>query len=342
MGYTLATIRVLSSQGAEIHVVHWDHKKRTPFQLSQMPSVTFYARSKLTRADIRNLAVGLSPNLTVVSGWSDKDYLSVAELLRKSSCAVVMGLDGQWKGTPRQYAARLLGKINWLSKYFSHAWVAGTYQYEYARMLGFDRNAIVFDLYSADVSAFHAVYRKRCVRETKYPRRFMFVGRFEPIKGLDVLTEAWRFLGDKRQAWELHLIGHGSLKAGVKDMPGVVVRDFLQPDKLLEEAVSAGCFVLPSIGEPWGVVVHEFAAAGVPLILSDVVGAASAFLISGMNGYTFTANDVVMLAQRMQWVIESSDAQLRSMSEISHKLSHRISPQTSAGNLLSVIERSRQ
>lgn len=38
-----------------------------------------------------------------------------------------------------------------------------------------------------------------------------------------------------------------------------------------------GVFILPSRIEPWGVVVHEFSAAGFPLLLSDQVGSAESF-----------------------------------------------------------------
>ena len=47
----------------------------------------------------------------------------------------------------------------------------------------------------------------------------------------------------------------------------------MQPEDLLAFMSTGKAFVLPSTFEPWGVAVHEFAAAGYPLILSDAVGA---------------------------------------------------------------------
>ncbi len=338
MGYTLATIRALTSHKAELHVVHWDHKKLTPFLLPALMGVTFYPRSKMNLTDLRNLALQLSPELVVVSGWNDTGYLSVSKILRKKSYKVVMALDSQWKGTPRQYVARLLGKLNWFKQYYSHAWVAGTYQHEYVSMLGFDRKDIVFDLYSADLPLFHKAHdRNRALKMGRYPHRFLFVGRFEPIKGLDTLLSAWGILGDSRLDWELHLIGDGSLKTALRSTHGVVISDFMQPDKLMDATAESGCFVLPSRGEPWGVVVHEFAAAGMPLLLSNVVGAASTFLISGLNGFSFKVDDIQDLANRMRKIINLSDQELMAMAEASYTLSHRITPLTSATNLLSIV-----
>jgi glycosyltransferase involved in cell wall biosynthesis len=85
-------------------------------------------------------------------------------------------------------------------------------------------------------------------------------------------------------------------------------------------------------------VVHEFAAAGIPLILSDVVGSASTFLIPGLNGYSFMSNDAAGLADKMKYIINSSNDQLFAMSTVSHQLSQRITPQTSAANILSIKE----
>jgi glycosyltransferase involved in cell wall biosynthesis len=234
--------------------------------------------------------------------------------------------------------AALFGSAGYFSRYFSHAWVAGSYQYEYARRLGFEKNQIIYDLYSADINLFHQAYRKGSERRrSQYPHRFQFIGRFEEVKGLNVLIEAWRELGDAKLDWDLCLIGHGSLRDALPALPGVVVKDFMQPAELLEDLQHAGCFVLPSHTEPWGVAVHECAAAGIPLILSDVVGAAATFLISGLNGFTFTARDPRSLADRMAQMISLNDDQLRVMSDHCYDLSRRITPQSSAANLLSLV-----
>jgi glycosyltransferase involved in cell wall biosynthesis len=338
MGYTMATISELADRGADLHVIHWDHKKLTPYQLPQARNVHFYARSRLTHEAMRGIASEIAPAITVVSGWNDKGYLKVAKALKTSGSTVVVALDGQWRGTTRQKVAAALGSGGYFRRYFSHAWVAGAYQFEYARRLGFDKNKIVFDLYSADVDLFHHVHRQASSqRSVRYPHRFQFIGRFEPVKGLDVLIEAWRILGDAKRDWDLCLIGHGSLRNMLTAMPGVVVKDFMQPNDLLEELQHAGCFILPSHTEPWGVAVHECAAAGIPLILSDAVGAVAALLIPGMNGFTFSTGDPRALASRMAQIVALSDEELRAMSDRSYDLSHRITPESSAANLLSLV-----
>jgi glycosyltransferase involved in cell wall biosynthesis len=337
MGYTVATLRSLTALGAEVHVVHWDHRKLTPYRIPLLPDIHTYARSELSAGGMQRLADEIAPAITVVSGWTDRGYLRVSRTLRSRHAPVVVALDGHWRGGARQRVASLLGSAGFLRRYFSHAWVTGAYQFEYARRLGFDKDRIIFDLYSADLTLFLQAFEERVAsRRAEYPRRFLFIGRMEPIKGLDTLREAWRLLGDGRRGWELQLIGNGSLRAGLDVGEDVVVREFLQPGELAREVADAGCFVLPSRSEPWGVVVHECAAAGLPLILSDVVGAGTTFLIPGMNGYRFRADDPRDLASRMASITAATDDELRTMSRHSHRISQRITPESSAANLWSL------
>ncbi len=49
----------------------------------------------------------------------------------------------------------------------------------------------------------------------------------------------------------------------------------------------AGCFVLPSTSEPWGLVANEAMAAGLPLIVSRCCGCAEDLLLEGENGCSF-------------------------------------------------------
>mgnify|MGYP001108129582 CR=1 FL=1 len=337
MGYTIVTILALIKKGAEVHVVYKDTDNKTPYILSGFENLYLYRRSRYTQRTLKQLAKRVDPQITVVSGWVDKEYLNVARELRRERKVVVCGLDGQWQGSLRQQFARILGWFSYFHRFFSNAWVAGVYQYEYARKLNFSKNEIIFDLYSADLDLFARIRNGPSeMKKTEYPHRFLFVGRLEPVKGLDVLLRAWSLLGEQRKDWELHLIGNGSLRDELIENPGVVVKDFLQPSELINEFSNAGCFILPSRAEPWGVVVHESAAAGLPLICSDVVGAAVSFLIDGSNGYLFKSSDFLDLSSKLLNMIQADDEDIRKMGQISARLSKKITSDSSAANLLSL------
>lgn len=97
--------------------------------------------------------------------------------------------------------------------------------------------------------------------------------------------------------------------------------------------------MLPSRFEPWGVVVHEFAAAGFPLICSNAVGANSAFLEDGINGYVFETNNAGSLEKMMEKIINKSTEELIEMCKISAAKAASITPEKWVESLMSVLNK---
>ena len=71
-------------------------------------------------------------------------------------------------------------------------------------------------------------------------------------------------------------------------------------ERIVERYVLADVFALLSRHEPWGVVVNEAAACGLPLVLSDRVGAAFDLLDDGRNGVLVPVDDVAAAAQAIR------------------------------------------
>ncbi len=121
------------------------------------------------------------------------------------------------------------------------------------------------------------------------------VARLAPEKGLDVLIHAVAETGDPRLL--LVVAGDGQERERLEDLAGVRgVRLTLAGDRewerIVEVYVAADVFALLSEREPWAVVVNEAAACGLPLVLSDRVGAAHDLLRDGENGFLVAAGDV--------------------------------------------------
>ena len=72
--------------------------------------------------------------------------------------------------------------------------------------------------------------------------------------------------------------------------------------------VAADVFALLSEREPWGVVVNEAAACGLPLVLSDRVGAAFDLLRDGENGVLVMAGDVESAASALRRLAQNPAA----------------------------------
>ena len=77
--------------------------------------------------------------------------------------------------------------------------------------------------------------------------------------------------------------------------------------------------VLPSLYEPWGLVVHEGLANGLPVIVTDQVGSADDLVESGVNGYVVPAGSVEAFGAAMRdlasWSQEQRQLSLRHSAE---------------------------
>ena len=121
-------------------------------------------------------------------------------------------------------------------------------------------------------------------------------------------------------------------------MRGLLLSLFYRPAELFEEIKNLGVFCLPSRFEAWGVVLHEFAAAGLPLISSDKCGAAELFVEHNKNGYIFKSNSVASLKEQLIKVILKTDEELIRMGDISNNLGNKITPKTFADSLFTIID----
>ncbi|MFN8353468.1 MAG: glycosyltransferase [Spirosomataceae bacterium] len=335
MPYNLPWFSILTQQyGYKVIVVHWDTRKQTPYLPPTIPDVAFHLRSNFSTIQLQQLADNLQPDIIYSSGRMDSGYLRVCSHWKSKGSITVCGFDTPWQSTWRQWIA-VLGRSLFFKPYFTHIWVPGRFQYEYARKLGFAPNQILMNLYAANTIPFRA---KASAKLASYPHRILFVGRLTPEKGIQQLTKAFSELQSiSPNDWILTVVGDGSLKSSLPIHPSIEYIPFSSQVQLAQLASQSGIFCLPSPLEHWGVVVHELAAAGLPLLLSEQCGAASEFLINGFNGYFFKGGNIFDLQKKLLLMMSLPDTQLSEMGKNSQKLSERISAETSVASLVSIL-----
>ena len=76
----------------------------------------------------------------------------------------------------------------------------------------------------------------------------------------------------------------------------------------LKNLQKANLFVLPSLHDSFGLVVLEAMACGLPIIVTDQVGA-SEHIISGENGFIVPANSAEKLSEKIRYFFENRDQQ---------------------------------
>lgn len=153
----------------------------------------------------------------------------------------------------------------------------------------------------------------------------LYVGRLSAEKGLDTLIRATAML--QNLDIRLLLVGSGPEEQGLRmlaDDLGVDARfaGFLRGADLENAYQDADVFVLPSVSEPWGLVVNEAMMYALPVVLSDRVGSAPMLLEPGVNGWTFPAGDAAELARRLR-MLALDQGLRRRMGDASQRLIER-------------------
>ncbi len=167
------------------------------------------------------------------------------------------------------------------------------------------------------------------------------VARLAPEKGLDTLVRAVASAGDPRLV--LLLAGSGPEREHLASLAAELgVRLVVLPDtpweRIVERYVVADVFALLSRHEPWGVVVNEAAACGLPLVLSDRVGAAFDLLEDGRNGVLVPVDDAATAGEALRWLAADPDRR-RAMGAASREIVSDWGYEPSIARLMEVVRR---
>ena len=135
---------------------------------------------------------------------------------------------------------------------------------------------------------------------------FLFVGRWEKIKGIDVLIEAMKLLRHAGHAAHLYIVGKGSLKGFLEqkirtysltdavflreDVPTATLRGYLQ---------QCDCLVIPSRSDSIPLVFSEGLHAGIPMIVSATGDLTTLVQKFGL-GYIVPPDDPIQLKQALE------------------------------------------
>jgi glycosyltransferase involved in cell wall biosynthesis len=335
-GYLNACLRELASRdGVELFVSHQAPGREAPFDESQFAwmenRLTWQTPSDLDALPQRIEA--FSPDAMVMAGWHIPPYRRLAKKYA-NRCWRVMAMDNAWNGTIKQRLGALIAPLH-LRPSADVAWVPGERQAIFARKMGFGPRAILRGSLSCDRPRLAAVHCARIATSQPVPRAFIFLGRLVQAKGLDTLVHAYQIYRDAtRDPWPLVCCGAGPLRGRLEGKLGITVEGFVQPEQMPAKLAAAGCLVLPSDFEPWALVVHEAASAGLLVLASEPVGSAVHLVQSNYNGYIFGKRDAEGLASLMTRVSRMSDSRLDAMSRASHLLSEQYSPERWADTLL--------
>lgn len=172
------------------------------------------------------------------------------------------------------------------------------------------------------------------LRRRQGPPRFVYVGRLAAEKNLDLLLTAFRRFRADRPDAQLRIVGDGPLRVPLEASagPGVAFAGSLDQDGLATEYLAATALVLPSLREPWGLVVNEALAYGCPVIVSDRCGCVPELVRPAETGLAFDPLDADALCAAMSTLAAASPPPASCLAAIAE-----FTPEAAAHNILDGI-----
>jgi glycosyltransferase involved in cell wall biosynthesis len=169
----------------------------------------------------------------------------------------------------------------------------------------------------------------------------LFVGRLAPEKGFPVAVDAVSELQAQGLEVGLLVVGDGPLRREYEKLVSdrrlrhAVFLGFVQQAELPFYYGQTDVLIVPSVSEPWGLVVNEAMACGVPVLCSPAVGAGYDLVVDGATGYRCSSS--AEYATRIRGLIE--DPQSRSvMSERCRDAISAFSPDACAQGFLEALK----
>ena len=126
----------------------------------------------------------------------------------------------------------------------------------------------------------------------------LYCGNLLDLKGVGELLKAFAVFLGERDDVALVLVGSGKNEREYQsfvESRGLAGRvffaGFVAREKVVQYYAIADLLVLPSRREVWGLVVNEALAAGVPVLVTEVVGATPDLVRDGVNGFVVPPRD---------------------------------------------------
>jgi glycosyltransferase involved in cell wall biosynthesis len=245
------------------------------------------------------------PDALVVGGWNQPAFWASARWAKKHGVPLVLWVESTARDARTGFAGFERAKRRLLHS-AARVIVPGVASRDYVVSLGYRSEHVIVAPNAVDPAIFDTrVEELRARRDALRAElgvegcTFLYVGRLDPEKGVDLLLHAMAHVPEARLAI---VSGGGSDEEALRAGAPPNVRFVGRVERPVEWYVAADAFVLPSRSDQWGMVLNEAAAAGLPIVASDAAGGTHDLVVDGVNGFQVAAGDAHALAEAIERV----------------------------------------
>lgn len=232
---------------------------------------------------------------------------------------------------------------SFIIKQFDGYFNFGTLSKNYLLTLGAKPQKMLVNRNCVDNTALKNIYEQhfhnRLLSQKRFgvaPQNFIFVGRLIDYKNLlnflDSFAEAQNQI---KTDWGLIILGDGEQKEVLKNLVedkkirNVSFQSGVSWQQVPEYLALSDVLVLPSYSEPWGLVVNEAMACGLPVLVSEKCGCAIDLVRNGENGYTFSPHNKSEMKNLLLKFMNNTQ-NLQAMGIVSQQIIQEYSPKNVA------------
>jgi glycosyltransferase involved in cell wall biosynthesis len=308
-GYMAACWRALNdSAEVDVFVLAFKGSKETAFNeerlMQGIPCQLLDYEARQDSIAIEQIVLAQQPDVVYICGWLHQPYCKLVSAAKLQQVAFIMGMDTPWKDNFRQRIGPILLR-SYLQR-MQRIVVIGERSWQCASRFGIPPERIERSYCGVDYDRWSPLWAQRTQQSApisspvNWPKSFLFIGRYIPIKAIDVLVQAYlEYRELVEEPWDLVCCGQGELKHQLTGQPGIIDRGFIQPGDMEDVWRSAGAFIMPSRFDPWPVAIVEAAAAGLPIICTDACGSAVELVRSWYNGLVVPEDNVAELTRTL-------------------------------------------
>ncbi len=326
------------------------YKDEIHFSYEVLPSwrKRFGDFSLLLNRGVRTALERRNPDIVLCGGYSDGASWQAAYWCKARSIPFLL-----WSESTALDRRRSFRTVEWIKKRFlslCRAFVVpGKSSFEYLGKLGAPEGSIFTAPNAIDVRFFSSRAEQARsnpaevrARHALPPRYFLFVGRLIEAKGVFDLIAAYAQLDvETRSEVGLIFAGAGAAHQGLKQKSSAIeghigFLDFVHREDLPAVYALADALMFPTHSDPWGLVVNEAMACGLPVVGTKVAGCARDLIASGGNGLVVAPHDVRALTQAMQTLAADSTLR-RQMGECSQRRIQAFSPEAWAQGVVEAV-----
>lgn len=209
-------------------------------------------------------------------------------------------------GVPYKESPRWIDTVNAECELADRIVVPSTYSYDSFVQLGYARSKLVRVPLGVNVEEIRPRRLPGTTGEGRRPFKVLMVGTDALRKGAYYLLRAWQKLRLK-DAELIIRCGVTENAMPLLDQPGVKHIAGVSRAELVRLYQDATIFCFPSVDDGFGLVVLEAMAAGLPVIISEHVGAKD-LVKEGIEGFVVPIRNIDRLCEKIEYFYENPDA----------------------------------